>query len=518
VRRPFSRKPATPHPGRPAPDPRIWGRKYTGPSPWIFGIVMVVILAIASYLAFTKEIPFTSPGYEITATFENATTLRATSPVRIAGVNVGEVTNVERSGNAAKVTFTVDEDGQPIHEDAEVAIRPRLFLEGNFFLDLFPGSPSAPDLPDGGDIPITQTTTAVQLDEVLTALQAPTRRGLQRLLEGYGTALTYEPTPAEDQDENPLIRGESAAKALNDAFVYGGDAGKGTAIVNTALLGNNPHDLSGFIRSFGVTFGKLAAREDDLSELITNFNVFAGALATESENLSTTLAELAPTLEETAPSLKALNDALPAARSLAIVSRPGIQELPATIAAANPWLEQTRKLVRRSELGGLAKLVRSASPGLAQTAAATRPTFQEQTALSRCTSNVLIPTGDQTITDQFSTGEPAYREFFYSTVQLAGESQGFDGNGPYVRFQSGGGGVLVEGTNPGGTPGTGGQFPQGTSLNFANVQAPPEGVQPVLPDDPPPFRMDIPCSKNLVPDLNGPSSAPGPPDLTPVTP
>lgn len=518
MRRPFSRRGSAPNPNAPVPDPRIWGRKYSGPSPWIFGLIMVVVLAIGSYMAFTKQIPFSSKGYELHATFQNANTVRVSSPVRIAGVKVGEVTDVQSDGDAVSVTFTVDDSGRPIHDDAEVEIRPRLFLEGNFFLDVFPGSPSAPELADKATIPITQTSTAVQLDEVLTALQDPERKGLQKLLEGYGTALTYEPSAAADVGQDPSVQGETAAKSLNDAFKYGADAGRGTAIVNTALLGNNPHDLSGFIRGTGAVFQKLADREADLAGLVTNFNVFAGALAAESSNLSASISELAPTLEEATPSLRALNDALPAVRALAIESRPGIEELPDTIAAANPWLNQTRALLRGSELGGLAKLLRGASPGLAQTAANTKPTFQQQTALARCTSDVLVPAGDGVINDQFSTGQPSYREFFYSTVQLAGESQGFDGNGPYVRFQSGGGGTLVQGNNPGGTPGTGGQFPQGTSKNYANAQAPPEGIQPVLPDNPPPYRTDVPCDENGVPDLNSAAGAVGPPDLTPVTP
>ena len=60
--RPFSRRASRRDPSGPAPDPRIWGRKYRGPAPWIFGCVMVVILAIGSYLAFTKELPFIEPG------------------------------------------------------------------------------------------------------------------------------------------------------------------------------------------------------------------------------------------------------------------------------------------------------------------------------------------------------------------------------------------------------------------------------------------------------------------------
>ena len=122
------------------------------------------------------------------------------------------------------------------------------------------------------------------------------------------------------------------------------------------------------------------------------------------------------------------------------------------------------------------------------------------------------------INDPFSTGQPNYREFFYSTVQLAGESQGFDGNGPYVRFESGGGGMLVQGDNPGGIPGTGSAFLQGSAFNFANVQEAPQGQQPYLPDAPPPYRPDVPCASNPVPDVNGPAAQAGPPDLVPVNP
>jgi ABC-type transporter Mla subunit MlaD len=503
---PFRRRHAGPDPTKAAPDDRVWGRHYRGPAPWIFGLVMVIVLAILSYLAFTKELPWADDGYVVEATFENAATLRSSNPVRIAGVNVGEVLSVESEGDNAKVTFSVDEDGRPIHSDAEVEIRPRLFLEGNFFLDVFPGSPSAPELPSGGDIPITQTATAVQLDEILTALQAPQRRGLQELLEGYGTGLTYEPTAAADADQDPIVRGETAGESLNDAFRYGGDAGRGTAIVNTALLGENPHDLSGFIRGFGITFDKLASRSEELSDLITNFNTFTGALAAESQNLSDTLSELAPTLEETEVSLAHLSDALPAARALAIESRPGIQELPQTIETATPWLAQSRQLMKGSELGGLARLLKNAAPGLAQTAAASPQLFNEQTLLARCTSDVLVPTGETVITDGFATGESNFNEFFYSAVNLTGAAQGFDGNGPYLRAQVGGGGQLVKGNNPGGL--------SKNRFNFGNVIEVPDGIQPVQPEDPPPFRMEVPCHTNEVPNINGPAGAVGPSDLT----
>ena len=49
--------------------------------------------------------------------------------------------SVKPKGNMAEATFTVTDEGLPIHKDATVALRPRLFLEGNFFLDVSAGKP-----------------------------------------------------------------------------------------------------------------------------------------------------------------------------------------------------------------------------------------------------------------------------------------------------------------------------------------------------------------------------------------
>ena len=74
----------------------------------------------------------------------------------------------------------INDDGLPIHEDATAKIRPRIFLEGNFFVDLQPGTPRARRSPDGDTIKVTQTATPVQLDQVLTALQSRHARRTSR--------------------------------------------------------------------------------------------------------------------------------------------------------------------------------------------------------------------------------------------------------------------------------------------------------------------------------------------------
>jgi phospholipid/cholesterol/gamma-HCH transport system substrate-binding protein len=516
------RKPRGPvkrDPGNPGPDERIFGRHYRGLGPVRIGLAVAIVFVALFYLAFTKHIPFTSQGYTLHATFRNATTLTQQSPVRIAGVNVGKVTSVQPKGNMAEVTFTVSNEGLPIHQDATITIRPRLFLEGNFFLDLQPGSPSARDLSSGSTIPMTQTATAVQIDQVLTSLQKDTRGSLSRALEGYGKALNSKPTPAEDATQDPAVQGLTGGEAINKTFQYGGKAGRTTSIVNEAILGQHPHDLSNLVRGLRNVFHQLASTDGALPDLITNFNTTAGALAAQSNNLSASLRELAPTLEIARPSLAHLNDALPPFRRLAIELEPGVRQLPATIKAGTPWLVQTNRLLQNDELGGTAKLLAQSAPPLAKTTHASLALFPQIGLTSRCVTHNLVPLGDEVVNDAggaypFSTGQPVSREFLYSVVGLAGESQGFDGNGSFVRFQAGGGPQLVKMRNPGppSPPGT----PPISPLFGNNISA-PLGTRPALPHkngkaQMPPFRMDVPCHTQAVPNLNGPAAAIGPPD------
>ena len=85
-----------------------------------------------------------------------------------------------------------------------------MFLEGNWFVELQPGSPSAQTVSSGCTIPITQTSDPVQLDQVLDALNTDTRANLQNFLIGYGDALTRKPTPPKNAEQDPEVRGLNA--------------------------------------------------------------------------------------------------------------------------------------------------------------------------------------------------------------------------------------------------------------------------------------------------------------------
>src|SRR5919106_3035764 len=124
------------------------------------GLIAIVLTVIGFYLAFTKSIPFAGDGYQLKAVFSDAQNVRANSPVRISGVDVGEVTDVQHlvdeSGNgqdAAVVTMKIEDSARPIRQDATMRLRPRLFLEGNLFVDVHPGSPGAPELESEAVVP-----------------------------------------------------------------------------------------------------------------------------------------------------------------------------------------------------------------------------------------------------------------------------------------------------------------------------------------------------------------------------
>src|SRR3954453_19722135 len=188
--------------------PRIPRKDRAGASAFKVGAAVLLVMAVATYVGFNKHVPFPH-GFRVKAVFPSANSIRTNSPVRIAGVNVGKVKKIERQDgtDAAVVTMEIDKKGLPIHKDATVKIRPRIFLEGNFFVDMEPGTPGTPTLGDGDTLPIAQASTPVQLDQVLTALQQDTRKQLQELLDTYGRALTTKPTAAQNAVQDPSVRG-----------------------------------------------------------------------------------------------------------------------------------------------------------------------------------------------------------------------------------------------------------------------------------------------------------------------
>jgi phospholipid/cholesterol/gamma-HCH transport system substrate-binding protein len=471
------------------------------------GLIALVVILVAVFFAFTKDIPFTKP-YELKATFENSPPIQKNQAVRIAGVNVGKVSKIEPVGGdspAVVVTMKLNDDALPIHKDATIKVRPRIFFEGNLFFDVRPGTPGSPELDSGDTIPASQTSAPVQLDQVLGTLQADTRKGLQKLLEGYGGSLGAKPQPGEDDDQVEAVKGLTGGQALNKTLDYSPQALRGAAVVNQALLGSDLHDLSKLIGGQQKVLTALGTHEASLKDLITNFNVTMAALAAEGDNLRQTVHELPEVLEAANPALDKLNAAFPPTRAWALEMIPGVRETPATIQAAFPWISQTRALLRPSELQGLVKELQPAIDDFASFTKSQTELLPAIDLFNRCQLNVILPTGEKRISDgAFSTGLKNYQEFFQTTVGLAGESQNFDGNGSYTRFMSGGGAFPVRTDAAQGQPDGRNPAPL-----LGSATSPPVGTRPARTAKPP-YKPNAPCYKQGVPDLDSAPIGAGP--------
>jgi phospholipid/cholesterol/gamma-HCH transport system substrate-binding protein len=466
------------------------------------GLIALVVIAIVTFLAFTKDIPFTKP-YELKARFTNAPPIQKGQAVRIAGVEVGRVSKIEPvSGDSPAITVTMklQDRALPIHRDARIKVRPRIFFEGNLFFDVQPGTPDSPELSSGSTIPASQTSAPVQIDQVLGTLKTDTRRDLQKLLIGYGGALNAQPLPGEDDDQDASTQGETAGKSLNDSLQYSANALRGGAVVNQALLGAEAHDLSKLVGAQQKVFAALDTNEGSLKDLITNFNITMGALADQSANLRATIRELPRVLETANPTLDSLNRAFPPTRAWALEMIPGVRETNATLEAGFPWIHQARALLRPSELQGLVKELQPAVSDFAEFTKGQVDFLPVLDKFNRCQLNVILPTGESRIDEgPLSTGLKNYQEFFQTMVGLSGESGNFDGNGSYTRVQSAGGGYKVK------SPPVG-VFREGL---FGSATLPPLGTRPARGAKPP-FKPNAPCYKQTPPDLNAAKIGAGP--------
>src|SRR3712207_4794196 len=211
-------------------------RRPSGMRPFRAGLIAILLIVAGTYFAFARGLPI-GDHYEIEAVFRSANNVKEKQPVRIAGVEVGkvvEVRHLEPGTSAAVIKMRIEDGGRPVHRDARVAIRARMFLEGNWFIDLQPGTPSAGELPDGGTLPVAQTRGPVQLGQLFTALQSDTRKNIQTLLDEYSQALEGE-----------------GADGYRRSIPYWEPAYRNAAIVQDASLGVLQHDLSEYVDTSG---------------------------------------------------------------------------------------------------------------------------------------------------------------------------------------------------------------------------------------------------------------------------
>lgn len=459
------------------------------------GFIGIVVIAVLVYFAFTKSIPFTH-GYRVNAYFTNAANIQPKAQVRIAGVKVGTVEKVERgNGATTKVVMDLDKKALPVYSDASARIRFRIFLEGNPFIDLQPGTPGSKEIDSGGTIPVAQTAGPVQLDQLLSSVNSDARKGLESIFTEIGTALNTKGTPEENSTQEDDVKDLTGAQALNRAFRYGPDGFKGGARVFDALIGYGDDDQLTILRGFRDFNTAINDRETQLVPLIRDFGTTIGAFASDENALRQATKQFSRLSYESYPTLVQLNRLLPQLTTWSYTIAPQLKEIPATVRAAYPWIETTNDLMETLD-DGTAKLAQNTTEQFAMAQGGAKQLLPQLDNIARCWNHNWFPTLNAVVPDGSNTsGKENYKEFWYSLVGWNSAAQNFTSTGPYLRLGAGSAATL---TSPSGA----------LKGPAANAQT---GISPKLNSSKnPPVQTKATCYKNSAPNL-----APTPGSTTP---
>jgi len=224
--------------------------------------------------------------YEIE--LDNAFGLVHGSEVRIAGVTAGTVQSLDiNAAKRAVVTVNVTGPLAQLRVDATCASQPQSLI-AEYFLDCQPGR-SHKLLPDGGQVPVSQTRTTVQNDLVNATLREPFKERFALLINEFGTALAGNP-----QNLNAAIRrGAPALQALRKAL---------------AILANQNRVIRDLNVNSDQIISRLAARRNDVVRFVQNANQTATASAQRGTDLSRNFHLLPGFLAELRPTLARLGD------------------------------------------------------------------------------------------------------------------------------------------------------------------------------------------------------------------
>jgi phospholipid/cholesterol/gamma-HCH transport system substrate-binding protein len=236
--------------------------------------------------------------------FASASEINKGDDVRIAGVSVGEVTDVEiYELNRAKIGFKIDSD-VTLTDDSRASIR-FLNLVGDRYMSLEQGNPEAAPLEPGATLSLSHTDPALNLTALFN--------GFQPLF----AALNPE-------DVNEL--------SLNLIQVLQGEGGTIAGLLSktadlTNSLANRDQLIGEVITNLTTLMQTVDGRHEQLGELITSLDDWTGKVArdrkvigrslTNISQLSVTLSDL---LTRTRPLLK--RDVAEIRRVMTILARP----------------------------------------------------------------------------------------------------------------------------------------------------------------------------------------------------
>jgi phospholipid/cholesterol/gamma-HCH transport system substrate-binding protein len=308
-----------------------------------FGILLFL------WVTFGGPTPFKAKPYEIKVPFNEATQLAEQSDVRISGVNVGKVQNIELAPNSRQALATVDIDDKyaPLPESTRAILRTKTLL-GETYIELTPGSRNGPRLADGGTVPEANVAESVQLDEIFRTFSPETRAAFQSwmqeaavAIEGQGQGLSY----AIGQFEPTFTELERLFRILDTQRVAVAQLFRNGATTFRALRGREGQ-LASLIQSSNAVFQTTARRDRDIEALFRAFPTFLDESKLTLNRLKGFSRKADPLMRQLVPAAEQLSPTLIALAKLAPESKALFEGLVPVIAHAPTGFPALRKIFR----------------------------------------------------------------------------------------------------------------------------------------------------------------------------
>mgnify|MGYP001294544776 FL=1 len=268
------------------------------------------------------RIPLLDPApFEIKAAFSEAGGVKPGQhqAVRLAGVRIGEVTDVEVDDGRAIVTMAIEPRyADRIGRDATALLRPRTGLE-DMFVELSPGSEDAPRIREGELIRIGETLDDVDSEEILAQLDRRTQDYLGLLIRGGAAAVEgrSDDLRALYRRLEPLHRdlarvNAAVARQRRKLRRLVHDYGR-----LTGELAQEPAELRSLVRASSAAVGAFARQGNDLAEAVRRLPSTLRTTESALRRVDTFAGRLGPTLEALRPAVRRLDGANEAVRELA---------------------------------------------------------------------------------------------------------------------------------------------------------------------------------------------------------
>ncbi|MDT7617647.1 MAG: phospholipid/cholesterol/gamma-HCH transport system substrate-binding protein [Pseudonocardiales bacterium] len=342
-------------------------------------IRLIAVAAVSGLLVLgtVVAVGWTAP-YQVHVVLPSAVNVVNGGALLMNGFEAGTVSGIEVRNGQAYLTLSLDGDAAPLHDGAAVSIGWKAVLSERQ-IQITDGPSGNALIPNGGML-VGAMPKATEVDDVLDALDAPTRDKLRSLVGRLDGTLT-----GNEQNLNATL--QTAGPAISSL---------GRVLQALGTDGPAIHNL--VVRLNGM-MGTLSDRDVQVRTIIDQLSQFSSQAASRQAQLRDTLGKLPPTLLQAKSTLDLvpeavdqaaplLDDLRPATAKLGPVAqnlRPLLQDLRPLTADLRPTLAAAQDLLDRTP--GLLDVAHGTVPGLtttvanlSQPAAVLRPLMPEAVA------------------------------------------------------------------------------------------------------------------------------------------